>query len=129
MRSACAALLAVGVASACGGTKAEPSSLPGPTATRLTISPGAVVHRSCTPAGPETCFDARDDNCNGIIDEGCGVPTGVVQFVIAWNKPSADVDLDVTDPSGELAEVGRSTESGLVKARDCPGPSNQCHGQ
>jgi tRNA (guanosine-2'-O-)-methyltransferase len=90
--------------------------------------PGGVNH-ACVPSGPERCFDARDDNCNGIIDEGCGVRTGVVQFAAAWDKSSADVDLDVIDPSGELAEVGRATQSGLVKERDCPGTGNECHGQ
>jgi tRNA (guanosine-2'-O-)-methyltransferase len=95
----------------------------------LVASPGVVVRRACAPSGPETCFDARDDNCNGIIDEGCGVRTGIVQFVIAWNKPAADVDLDVTDPGGELAGVGRPTQSGLVKERDCPGTGSDCQGQ
>lgn len=75
------------------------------------------------PTGPEICFNATDDNCNGIIDEGCGVQTGNVQFVIAWNEPDADVDLEVTDPAGVLVEVGRTTPSGMTKDRDCP--SNQ----
>jgi tRNA (guanosine-2'-O-)-methyltransferase len=81
------------------------------------------------PTAPETCFDARDDNCNGIIDEGCGVHTGLVQFVIAWDKPTADVDLNVTDPNGELSDVARRTQSGLIKERDCPGASAECRGQ
>jgi tRNA (guanosine-2'-O-)-methyltransferase len=57
------------------------------------------------------------------------VNTGLVQFAIAWAEPLADVDLNVTDPNGELVEVSRSTESGLVKDRDCPGKSNECRGQ
>jgi hypothetical protein len=96
---------------------------------KLSVSAGMAVPRACVPTGPERCFDARDDNCNGIIDEGCGVHTGLVQFVVAWDKPAADVDLQVTDPSGELVEVGRTTQAGLVKERDCPGASNECRGQ
>lgn len=90
---------------------------------------GVQVVHACTPTGPERCFDAVDDNCNGIIDEGCGVLTGSVQFVVAWEEPSADIDLFVRDPNGEVAEVGRTTESGLVRERDCPGSENACHGQ
>jgi hypothetical protein len=90
---------------------------------------GAHVEEACVPTGPERCFDARDDNCNGIIDEGCGVPSGLVQFVIAWDAPTADVDLLVSDPRGELAEVGRKTATGLVKDRDCPGRKQDCAGK
>jgi len=93
------------------------------------IESGAGTIRACSPTGMERCFDARDDNCNGLIDEGCGLPTGLVQFVIAWDHPETDVDLNVVGPDGELAEVGRATTCGLVKERDCPGPNQACHGQ
>ncbi len=87
------------------------------------------IREACVPQGPERCFNARDDNCNGLIDEGCGGHTGLVQFSIAWDSATADVDLLVTDPKGELSEVGRPTASGLVKERDCPGPHGECHGE
>ena len=77
----------------------------------------------------EICMNNIDDNCNGIIDEGCGLRTGLVQFAIAWDEPKADVDLRVFDPRGELVEAGRPARSGLVKERDCPGRNNECHGQ
>lgn len=95
----------------------------------IQAEPGAVVKRACVPTGPELCFNAVDDNCNGILDEGCGVHTGAIQFAIAWDDPEADVDLNVIDPNGELVEVGRVTQSGLTKQRDCPGRSNACRGQ
>jgi hypothetical protein len=85
---------------------------------------GTRLEMACTPTGPEICFNATDDNCNGVIDEGCGVHTGPLQFSIAWDE-GADVDLNVTDPAGEAAKLGAS--SGLAKDRDCPG--QQCHGQ
>ena len=91
--------------------------------------PSSLAQKPCSPTGPELCFNATDDNCNGIIDEGCGLHTGLVQFAIAWEEPHADVDLRLFDPSGELIEVGRIAHSGLVKERDCPGRNNECHGQ
>lgn len=126
----CGALVVGSVALAGCGTKHLPAPKhAGPEVRELRVSPGVVVERACNPTGPELCFNAVDDNCNGIIDEGCGVHTGIVQFAIAWDKPGADVDLNVTDPNGELVEVGRVAQSGLVKERDCPGRHDACHGQ
>jgi tRNA (guanosine-2'-O-)-methyltransferase len=91
--------------------------------------PDVVLDVACTPTGLETCFDAIDNNCNGAIDEGCGVRTGIIQFSIAWPDATADVDLVVTDPSGDVARVRETTETGLVKDRDCPGEGDECQGQ
>jgi tRNA (guanosine-2'-O-)-methyltransferase len=88
---------------------------------------GVGLEVACTPTGVERCFDARDDNCNGLIDEGCGLQTGILQFTIAWPDKQADVDLNVTDPAGQLAATGETTSSGLLKDRDCPRP--ECQGQ
>lgn len=84
--------------------------------------------RACTPSGPEVCLNARDDNCNGIADEGCGLDTGLVQFLAAWDAPGSDVDLHVIDPNGQLAEVGKASDAGLIKQRECPGRRNDCQG-
>jgi tRNA (guanosine-2'-O-)-methyltransferase len=91
-------------------------------------SEGVGLEVACTPTGVELCFDARDNNCNGVIDEGCGLHTGILQFVIAWEVADADVDLNVYDPAGELARLGESTSAGLLKDRDCP-RNGECQGQ
>jgi len=83
----------------------------------------------CVAEGVETCFDARDDNCNGLYDEGCGLPDGPLQILVAWDNAQADVDLEVFDPKGEPATVGRATTLGLTKDRDCPKEPNECGGQ
>ncbi len=96
--------------------------------TRLQSSPGVALVMACTPTGPELCFNAVDDNCNGVIDEGCGVATGLLQFTIAWGDSAADVDLIVIDPAGHKAYEGnRTTPSGLHLDRDCP--AEGCNGQ
>lgn len=82
----------------------------------------------CVPAGPERCSDARDNNCNGLADEGCGIGSGLVQFLVAWEE-EADVDLEVTDPKGSQARVGGVSAAGLLKDRDCPGRDDRrCRG-
>lgn len=82
----------------------------------------------CIPLSYEICSNALDDNCNGALEEGCGTPAGVIQFMIAWDAALADVDLNVTDPDGELIEAGRAVRSGLLKGRDCPGRRQECAG-
>jgi hypothetical protein len=128
MRGAFAALSLLWLG-ACGrpAASAEANEVAGPTL--LGTVPASLAQKACTPTGPELCFNATDDNCNGIIDEGCGLHTGLVQFVIAWEEARADVDLRVFDPNGELVEVGRPARSGLLKERDCPGRNNECRGQ
>jgi tRNA (guanosine-2'-O-)-methyltransferase len=100
-----------------------------PTLETWSLPDGVALEQACTPTGPEICFDAIDNNCNGIIDEGCGVPTGLLQFVIAWNQ-DVDVDLEVVDPRGGKTPPDAKTRAGvLLRDRDCPGTDNACHGQ
>ncbi len=113
---------------ACG--PGAPAAAPGANLTAKNVAPseGVIVTAGCTPAGPEICFNANDDNCNGIIDEGCGVATGVLQFMIAWGDSPADVDLSVTDPNtGRVTKANRSTPSGLQLEKNCP--DDGCHQQ
>ena len=90
---------------------------------------GVSLEAACTPTGPELCFNAIDDNCNGVIDEGCGVATGVLSFSIAWGEATADVDLSVTDPTkATVSEGSKTAASGMRLDRDCP-TKDQCNGQ
>jgi hypothetical protein len=102
---------------------------PAPVAAAATASSDdAQLSSATTPTSPEVCGNAADDNQNGLIDEGCGLSLGLVQFLAGWSAPKADVDLRVMDPNGELIEVGRVARSGLTKDRDCPGRGSECQG-
>jgi tRNA (guanosine-2'-O-)-methyltransferase len=95
------------------------------------VTPGGVwFDEACTPTGPEICGNAIDDNCNGIIDEGCGLRTGKVQFEVAWTEASAVVELSVSDPQGNRID-GTHNEtpppSSLKLDRRCP--MDGCGGQ
>jgi hypothetical protein len=96
----------------------------------VTPPAGTTLVQACTPTGPELCFNATDDNCNGVIDEGCGTPTGLLQFTIAWGTSAADVNLVVLTPGHERvpSEHTRATATGFHLDRDCPGEDG-CGGQ
>jgi len=114
---------------ACGPPSKGPDA-PGSNvvAKNMATSEGVTITSACTPTGPELCFNANDDNCNGLIDEGCGVGTGVLQFMIAWGDSAADVDISVTDPSGAKVHKGnRGIASGLQLEKTCP--DEDCHHQ
>jgi hypothetical protein len=121
--------VAVAVVAACGPSSPGAAS-PGANvvARNLSASEGVVVTAGCTPTGPELCFNANDDNCNGVIDEGCGLATGVLQFMVAWGDSPADVDLSVVDPNGARITKGTpKTPSGLQLEKNCP--DDGCHQQ
>ncbi len=98
-------------------------------ASNLTAPAGATLEQACTPTGPELCFNAIDDNCNGVIDEGCGMQTGILQFTIAWGG-TADVNLVLDAPDGERVPGGAGLPASKTFHidRDCPGDDG-CRGQ
>src|SRR5687767_1469645 len=98
MRLAC--ILGALLLASCGPATGAKTPGANVSAKNVATSEGVVLTSACTPTGPELCFNANDDNCNGLIDEGCGVGTGVLQFMIAWGDSPADVDIVVIDPTG-----------------------------
>lgn len=94
----------------------------------ITPPAGVKIEMACVPSGPELCFNATDDNCNGVIEEGCGVASGLVHFAVAWGDSPADLDLAVIAPAGDrVSEANRTSSSGLRLDRDCP--RDACLGQ
>lgn len=82
-----------------------------------------VIETSCDPNAPEIC-NGLDDNCNGLIDEGCGYSSGNIQITLAWNS-GADLDLYVTDPTGEsLSYQNTRVSSGGHLDQDARGACN-----
>ena len=63
---------------------------------------------ACEAGAVERC-NGLDDDCDAAIDEGsCELGTGPLQITMAWDS-DADIDLYVTEPSGEELSFQRST--------------------
>jgi hypothetical protein len=130
LRSVAVGIVALASAAGCGpaapgakqdAARFQPTHIEGP--------PGVALEMACTPTGPELCFNAIDDNCNGVFDEGCGVATGIIQFTVAWGDSPADVDLELVGPKHEkVSDAARSTPDGFHLDRDCP-TDNACRDQ
>ncbi len=117
------------VLTGCEAPRAAQAAPAKPPASEARLGSETVTATPCVVSGPEVCFNATDDNCNGLLDEGCGVRMGLIQFMAAWSEADVDVDLEVIDPSGEVAEVGHVSQSGLTLQQDCPGKQRLCYGQ
>ena len=105
-----------------------PPPSPPPAQASVTITAGTpsvatgvtVVDRSCVQGSQEAC-NGLDDNCNGVIDEGCGFQTGNIQVTLAWAN-DADLDLYVTDPTGaQIFYNNREVASGGHLDQDARG--------
>jgi hypothetical protein len=113
---------------ACGPATPAVSAPKDVVAIDLTAPNGSKLVAACTPTGPELCFNAIDDNCNGIIDEGCGYRTGQLQFTIAWGDSKANVDLDIEGPAGKVSDDNK-VSGHLQLDHDCPNEKDPCNGQ
>lgn len=61
-----------------------------------------VAEQACAGIGLETCDNARDDNCNGLVDEGCGSAEAPVSLWVASEFPVSGLELRLSCPDGVL---------------------------
>ena len=89
-------------------------------ATNITTPEGVGLETTCTPTGPEICFDARDNNCNGEIDEGHDADGD--GFTWCGGGDVALADCVDSDPD---IHPGASEADGTV-GNACDGKDNDC---
>lgn len=86
---------------------------------------------ACTPTGKDVCFDAIDNDCDGIYDTGCGYQSGSLQWTLAW-PTGDDLDLHVVGPDGAHVyfQHRKGAKAGLELDVDCLGSfGNNCLAQ
>lgn len=69
------------------------------------VATAVELPRDCTNPVEESC-NALDDDCDGVIDDGCGYGTGLIQVTASWDT-GADIDLYVTGPLGDTLSFQR----------------------
>jgi tRNA (guanosine-2'-O-)-methyltransferase len=69
------------------------------------ISSAVEIPRDCANPIEESC-NALDDDCDGVIDDGCEYGTGLIQVTASWDT-GADIDLYVTGPLGDTLSFQR----------------------
>ncbi|HQP38850.1 MAG TPA: OmpA family protein, partial [Polyangiaceae bacterium] len=85
----------------------------------------------CSPSGKDVCFDAIDNDCDGLYDVGCGYQSGALQWTLAW-RTGDDLDLHVVGPDGHHVWYQRKQggAAGLQLDVDCLGQfGNNCLAQ
>lgn len=108
------------------GGAGEPATPAAPVAAWATwaSSGGEKPNTDCKKeSAQELCFDAVDNDCNGLVDEGCPGyrNTGnAVQLTLAWKHP-VDLDMRVHAPDGSLVDASTRESGALVFDKDCSG--------
>lgn len=86
----------------------------------------AALAAACVKRGLEQCFNATDDDCNGLVDEGCGIPDGDLALIAAWDDNPANLDWTLFMPNGKRLDKAHKQQGAFRYVKDCP---EGCQGQ
>ena len=117
--------LLLGSTWSCGQPARTPDHAPDVTASKIEAPPHVTLEMTCTPTGPELCFNAIDDNCNSLVD--CADPECTPGWTCtAAAVPSGWVVVEYSETTQPTCTTGYGEQFDAVQGPDAGPASCSC---